>query len=407
MTVFRREWSLLSLICLAVFLAFLIAFEIPPIIGDLLTHFHIAYAQAGLFMTVFTVVPAVGSFLVGTYSDRYGVKNTVLLGLIVLSIAGYSSALCSSFLPMVLCRVFVGIGATLVFVPSLGTAVYVLPPRQANLGAGFFFGSLNLGLSTALLSTAVFAAAFGWPFPLKVYALAALGVAGLYLFVPGRIFAVISEESGSRRANRAQGPLRFSTPLILVLGGNFLLFFQSFGMITWLPEYLRVRHGYSPTTVGLVSMLLGLVLIPGSIVSGWLADHTNAWVVAVAGAALGAACPFALVSFPHFTVTEISAIVFLTSIGTSLLSIPLTSILSHLMPSRQRGKAAGLLITSGYSGAIFSTFFGGYLLTATRSYVVVFDIYASSMAVAAFLLLFLRSTYSDIRLAHRSDLERE
>ena len=64
---------------------------------------------------------------------------------------------------------------------------------------------------------------------------------------------------------------------VLVSIGYFLMLFHTYGMITWLPEYLKVARGYSPSEVGTVSMLLGLVMISGTFVSGWLGDRVGAW----------------------------------------------------------------------------------------------------------------------------------
>ena len=201
--------------------------------------------------------------------------------------------------------------------------------------------------------------------------------------------------SGNALVETSQASVQKSSgwPLVFVSAGNFLLFFQSFAMITWLPEYLSQQRQFPPGQVGAISMLLGLVVIPGSVLAGWLADRAGAWLVAVAGASLCAICPTVLVLTPALKSSGVSLDICLLSLGTSLLTIPLTSVLAKLVAQEHGGKAVGLILTTGYSGAIVSTYLGGFLLTSTGSYRLTFFMCSLSMLVTLALLSFLRETY--------------
>ena len=104
-------------------------------------------------------------------------------------------------------------------------------------------------------------------------------------------------------------------------------------------------------------MLLGLVVIPGSMCAGWLADRIGAWPVAVSGATLCAACPAVLV-LAQLNTAGVWIDIFLVALGTSLLTIPLTSILARLVSSEHGGKVVGLILTTGYGGALVATSWG-------------------------------------------------
>ena len=154
-----------------------------------------------------------------------------------------------------------------------------------------------------------------------------------------------------------------------------MMLFHTYGMITWLPEYLKVARGYTPGEVGTVSMLLGLVMIPGTFISGWLGDRVGAWGIGMIGIILCGACPAALVWIPGITLPAVLAVVCVLAFGICLLVVPLTSILSYLVPAKDNGKAVGLVHTTGYAGSIVSTYLGGYLLTVTGSYAWPFGLY--------------------------------
>jgi predicted MFS family arabinose efflux permease len=392
MRVSSSPWVALLLICSGVFCAFVSVFAIPPLIVTLSSEFHISFARSGLFMTAYTLTPTFGSLLIGFFSDRIGVRRSMLSGLALLVAAGILSSLTRNFWEMLACRILIGIGATTFFVPGLAAILRLFPPSRLNLPTGAYFSSLNLGLSVALFATPAIARSAGWRVALFSYAvLPMLLLTVMLLFTKPGFCGEYQRPAGESDSSTNAGISGW--PLVLVSVGNFCLFFQSFAMITWLPEYLGQQRGYPPGQVGAVSMLLGLVVIPGSLFAGWLADRVGAWFVAISGALLCAICPTVLIFAPHFRVTEVSMDTALLALGTSLLTIPLTSVVGKLVAQEHGGKAVGLILTTGYSGAIVSTYLGGWLLTASGSSRSTFFMCSISMLLTLVLLMFLRGTY--------------
>ena len=399
-----RGWKLLVLLCVANMVAYMGVFEIPPIIGNLVHDFHISYADAGLFMSVYAFVRMLGSLLTGVFSDRYGVKRLVLGGLVLVTVAGFLCAHSHGFASMLVYRTLIGTGATLIFIPGLATSMYLLKPEQVNLATGTFFTSMNLGLTLALLITPIMAASFSWRTPLNVFAAVAALVTVLFFFSTlGQTIkpaAITHAEAHGTGYTAGEYSIR-NVPLLLICGGYFLMLFHSYGMITWLPEYLKVARGYSPAEVGTVSMMLGLIMIPGTFLSGWIGDRLGAWGIGLVGAVLCGLCPAALILLPKLPIVGVYADITILAFGICLLVVPLTSILSYLVPAKDNGKAVGLVHTTGYAGSLISTFLGGYLLTITKSYFWTFMLYVASMVVTMVLLLALRSCYAEAKKAAR------
>ena len=400
---YLRGWKLLLLLCLANFVAYVTVFEVPPIIGDLVQNFRITYAQAGLLMTVYAAIRALGSLLAGMFSDRYGVKYIVLGGLILVSLAGFLCAVTTSYPALLTWRVLVGIGATAIFIPALSISMFQLSPQQVNLATGTFFSSMNLGLAVALFATPIWAASFGWRMPLKTFAGVGFGVAIVFfIFTWGRSLWQAPPPVASRPGKSGVVLGAYSirnVPLLIICSTYFLMLFQSYGMITWLPEYLRTVHLYSPDAVGSVSMLLGLVMIPGTAAAGWLSDRIGAWLVGIIGATLCGLSPAVLILLPHLSLAGVFLNVFILALGTSFLVVPLTSILSFLVPPQDSGKAVGLVHTAGYVGSLVSTYLGGYLLTIFGTYTWSFVIYSLSMLVTLVLLIIVRKSYVEARFS--------
>ena len=394
-----RGWKLLLLLCAANAVAYMGVFELPPIIGNLVHDFHISYADAGLFMGVYALVRMMASLLTGAISDRYGVKNLVLGGLLLVAVAGFLCAHSHGFSSMLVYRTLIGMGATLIFIPGLATSMYLLPD-QVNLATGTFFTSMNLGLTLALLVTPIMAASFSWRTPLNVFAGIAVLVTIVFLvstlgkeIQPARI----PHAAAHKTAYTAGEYSIHNKPLVLICAGYFLMLFHTYGMITWLPEYLKVARGYTPAEVGTTSMLLGLVMIPGTFFSGWLGDWLGAWGIGLAGAGLCALCPAALIVLPRLPIAGVFIDIIVLALGICLLVVPLTSIISYLVPEKDNGKAIGLAHTTGYAGSLIATYLGGYLLTRTGSYSWTFMLYVSSMVVTLILLMALRSCYAEAK----------
>jgi len=399
-----RGWKLLFLLCLANVVAYIAVFELPPIIGNLVHDFHISYAQAGLFMSVYALVRMIGSLMAGAFSDRYGVKYFVVAGLLLVAMAGFLCAHSNGYASTLVYRTMIGIGATLIFIPGLAASMYLLKPHQVNLATGAFFTSMNVGLTLALLITPIMAASFTWRTPLNLFAGIGLLVALVFfIFTRGQTLQASGDAHvSSQSSGLVVGAYSIrNLPLMMVCIGYFLMLFHTYGMITWLPEYLKVARGYPPGDVGRVSMTLGLVMIPGTFISGWLGDRIGAWGIGMVGAALCGFCPALLILLPSIPLVGVLADICFLAFGICFLVVPLTSILSYLVPAKDNGKAVGLVHTTGYAGSIASTYLGGYLLTVTGSYKWPFMLYVGSMVVTLLLLILLHKYYATAEMGRR------
>src|SRR4029077_4175437 len=112
-------------------------------------------------------------------------------------------------------------------------------------------------------------------------------------------------------------------------------------------------------------------------------------------------CPALLVLLPSISLVGVFINICFLAFGICFLVVPLTSILSSLVPAKDNGKAVGLVHTTGYAGSIASTYLGGYLLTVTGSYMWPFALYVLSMVITFLLLLALRSVYADAKLSRK------
>ena len=234
----------------------------------------------------------------------------------------------------------------------MATVLHLLPPARVNLATGAFFSSLNLGLTVAMLMTPIVAKLLGWRVPLSIFAiLAIILLAIISLFTHADLF----RGSWNAISHTARTPDRQGSgwALALVSAANFCLFFQSFAMITWLPEYLVAAARISTPAGG------GDFHVAGVGRHSWVDSRRlacgsrGAWAVAVVGRYVVCDLSRAVILLPDLRLPGVAGDICVVAFGTSLLTIPLTSVLAKLVAQEHGGKAVGLILTTGYSGGSF------------------------------------------------------
>jgi EmrB/QacA subfamily drug resistance transporter len=313
--------GLLLVMLLAALDQTIVATALPTIVGDLGGLSHISWVVTAYLLAQTAVTP-----LYGKLGDMYGRKIVLQAGLIVFLIG---SALCGqsqSLDELIAFRALQGLGGGGLMVSAQAAIGDVVPPRERGRYTGLFgavFGlasiagpllggfltsdlswrwifyvNLPLGivaffvlaatlptvservhhvvdyLGTALLAaglTAIVLAAslggtsYAWGSPFII----ALAIAGVLLLV--------AFSFAERRAAEPVLPPRLLTNRVFVVTGavGFVVGFALFGAVTYLPLFLQVVKGATPTGSGLQLLpLMGGLLIT-SILSGQLITRTG------------------------------------------------------------------------------------------------------------------------------------
>ncbi|MGW2489106.1 DHA2 family efflux MFS transporter permease subunit [Streptomyces sp. NPDC001606] len=392
----------------------IVSTALPTIVSDLGGLEHLSWV-----VTAYLLASTAATPLWGKLGDQFGRKRLFQTAIVIFLIG---SALCGAAQDMpqlIAFRAVQGLGGGGLMVLSMAIVGDVVPPRDRGRYQGLFgavFGATSVlgpllgGLFTEHLS-------WRWVFyvnlPVGVVALAviattlhiprrterhAIDYLGTFLIAAVATCLVLDASLGGttwawdsaqiiglavlgvllavafvaveRRAAEPVLPLKLFRIRTFVLAAviSFIVGFAMFGAMTYLPTFLQVVHGVSPTMSGvyMLPMVFGLLL--SSTVSGQIVSRTGRWkVFPVTGTAVTALGLLLLHRLDeHSGTAEMSAYFLVFGLGLGLVMQVLVLIVQNAVAYEDLGVATSgatffRSIGASFGVAIFGTIFAGRL----------------------------------------------
>ncbi|MFJ4598819.1 MDR family MFS transporter [Streptomyces griseoluteus] len=253
---------------------------------------------------------------------------------------------------------YVNLPVGIVALVVIATALHI--PRRTSRHTIDYLGTL---LIASVATCLVLVASLGgttWPWAsAQIIGLAVLGVLLAVAFV-----------GVERRAAEPVLPLKLFRIRTFTLAAviSFIVGFAMFGAMTYLPTFLQIVHGISPTMSGvhMLPMVVGLLLT--STVSGQIVSRTGRWkVFPVAGTAVTALGLLLLHQLDeHSSTLEMSLYFFVFGLGLGLVLQVLVLIVQNAVSYQDLGVATSgatffRSIGASFGVAIFGTVFSGRL----------------------------------------------
>ncbi|MCF1644671.1 MFS transporter [Streptomyces indiaensis] len=392
----------------------IVSTALPTIVSDLGGLDHLSWVVTAYLLAATAATP-----LWGKLGDQYGRKRLFQTAIVIFLVG---SALCGAAQDMaqlIAFRALQGLGGGGLIVLSMAIVGDLVPPRERGRYQGLFgavFGATSVlgpllgGLFTQHLS-------WRWVFyvnlPVGVVALAVIAtvlhlprtsqrhvidylgtlliaavatclvlVASLGgttwawgswqivgLAVLGAVLAV-AFVAVERRAAEPVLPLRLFRVRTFTLAAviSFVVGFAMFGAMTYLPTFLQVVQGISPTMSGvhMLPMVLGLLL--ASTTSGQIVSRTGRWkVFPIAGTGITTLGLLLLHQLDeHSSTAELSGFFFVFGLGLGLVMQVLVLIVQNAVPYADLGVATSgatffRSIGAAFGVSVFGTVFAGRL----------------------------------------------
>ncbi len=355
------RWWMLLLLSLTLLAMTLNWFDISAAFPQLGQQFHLNISQLSSLIALFILGFAVFHIPAGMLAYRIGVKNTLLLGLLLESLGGIASAFAPNYAWLAVLRFLTGVGGTFIIGMALSLVTSWFRGRELALAMGLVGGvAFTLGEAIALFGWVGLIEATGWSTAIVIG-----GVIGLIIFVVCLLFLrVPSHEVEQLSAGtfqwKAMRRVLGNRDLWLIGLSFFGVYGAGITTAQLLTTYLVQVYHLSIANGGLIAAVYVLMAIPGSILGGFVGDRTKNLraVFVVPWVVLG--LTLALFSFLGFTGVWIMVIVAgaCQLVGFSAWTAAPGHYRDRVFPE-DVATAEGLLLTvSGLGGFIVPIIFG-------------------------------------------------
>ena len=350
-----------------------------------------------VFAIGFVVRPLGGVFL-GHVADRVGRRRVMLLSVSLMAVTTliigvlptYSTIGVWAGVILLGCRILQGLSTGIEAPLSTAYAVELQPAGHEGRAAGYISFFVNLGILLASLTSFITSylvggdamAEWGWRVPILLGAAMSFFVVYLRRSLP----ETLSEEEKADQPSGTWSGIRKHwiglAAIIFVVGAAQA---YNYAWNVGLPSLARGSYGENPTTVFALTTVLGVILLVGSLATGWVADRvklSRAFVVTRLAAipAVFLMLLYAGPGIPTFAAVLLFGGVFLVA-NMTLYNVVSTS----LMPKYCRATGTGL----GYGVAV--ALFGGtasYLLVwlQSRDLLWMFPVYTAALSIISVVL---------------------
>jgi DHA1 family multidrug resistance protein-like MFS transporter len=331
-------------------------------------------ASVGLFTSSFMLASAVMSPRFGSFSDRHGRKQVMILGLIGDIIFGTLTGLAPSWLWLLLIRLINGAVSSAAMLAADALLIDIVPPNKRGEASGFIMSMMTIGRNVGPLfgGTVQWASVFYGLSVLDSYRVpyfvdSSLAVVALVLVVwkvrdRRPVETPTLNVSDVPSGNRHSVHVSSSYKVLLVYS-----FVTGIGVGFIMPImvlFYNDKFGIDPIEIGLILTISGFVGLATSYVAGRLSDRAGRKPFIAAGNFTARVLDVALPLTGD--VTQATGVVSFRSVGFNISMPALRALRADITPSGERGRYFGMFMTAWTAGDIIGPIFSTYLYDIYR-----------------------------------------
>ncbi len=339
--------------------------------------FDLDNEQLGLLGSAFMFVYAIASPFSGYTVDLLSRRMLIALGLAFWSLICAATALSRTFVQLVLFRGAEGLGEAFYFPASMSVLADYHGPRTRSRAMSIHQTSVYLGTAGGAVLAGYLGQHYGWKAPFWVLGLAGLGYAaflGTVLVEPTRdqaagdpggsdVMADPDEQTpakGAIEATLAKKVARIvmnpaaALLLAVFVGANFV----AATFLAWLPLYLFEKFELELANSSLISTAWPLASLVGALGGGVAADraarHSSGGRILVQSIGLILAAPFVFLAGQSASLAIIIVALMGAGLCKGIYDANIFASLYDVIPPQDRGTAAGLMNTVGWTGGFLA-----------------------------------------------------
>lgn len=357
------RWSILALLfCVRVTMAFQ-SQAVAALSPYIMESYGVGLADIGLLIGLYLSPGILIAFPGAAIGRRFGDKQTVAFGLVLMLLGGLVVALMPTWEAQIAGRVLAGTGGVILNVLMSKMVTDWFAGHNLATAMGIFINSWPVGIAAALLVLPFFAETIGLS--------ATMGLISGFI-ATGLVLLVTLYQPPNKPA--ATNPTRSSQPdkttlvCIFLAGVIWALYNSALAMIFGFGPAMLVERGWSASAASsTTSIVLWLVAISVPL-GGLIADRFKCRDLVLAGGVLS----FAVLIFITPMVQQ-SVMMFITlGVAAGLAAGPIMSLPAEILPPEDRAHGMGLFFTIYYFTIVFAPMIGGRLSDSAGTAAVAF-----------------------------------
>jgi ACS family D-galactonate transporter-like MFS transporter len=406
-SVIKTRHIVLTVLCLMYFVAYVDRVNISVAAPMIRTELGLSPTQLGLVFSAFAYSYAAMQIVGGWLSDRYGPRLVLAALSLIWAAATVLTGLSWGILPLVCCRLVVGLGEGGAFPTATRALAFWMPIGERGFAQGITHGSSRFGGALTPPIVLAIVTASGWRTSFVVLGCVSALWTLIWLLVfrntPSEHSRVTAAEAEELRAAAAAvgAPARrvpwrdLVSRMWLVTFVDFCYGWSLWVFLTWLPSYLTDARGFDLKAMSIMAMLPLTAGVLGDILGGVASDalfrrtgnlrlaRVAVLVVGLLGA-LGFIVPAARTASPLGAVSALAAAFFFLELTNAVLwSLPID------IAGAYAGTAGGMMNTGfGIAGMISPVVFG-LIIERTGRYDLPFLVSAGLLLIGAAAALFI------------------
>lgn len=272
----RLRWPVVALLSVGMVISYFDRVNLTVALPSMAGEFGWSRVQQGMALSAIFWAYTVVQIPAGMLVSRYGVRVVYLIGFLIWSLASAGTALVSGMWALVAMRLLVGTGEAVVAPASMRYISHHFEEKQRGLAVGLYMTGTKLGPALGLPLAAFLVERFGWQVMFLSLGLASLIWLGPWLawVKPGDPAAQPRPLTGRGEGSWAGiGRMLRSPAMGGILLGTFCYMYFVYYSMTWMPIYLKEKHGMSIQRMGWYGgvSFAGMAIVAA--LAGWLADR--------------------------------------------------------------------------------------------------------------------------------------
>jgi multidrug resistance protein len=263
---------------------YIVAAVLPAIADDL----HEAIGLVGLLASAYALPTAIFAPVFGPLSDRRGRRAGMLIGLTIFSVAAAACTIAPTLPTLLLARAINGLGAAIATPATLAYASDLPSPRERARTLGIVLSAFPFSTLVGLPIGAIVTGIWGWraafAFVLVVAILAVIGIS--------RLPADRPQASGRPGYLSSYRAILADRRALGVLAVTFAWFAGTFGYFVYQAEFFHEAFGLPTNIAGLSYLVVGLVGVAATRLSGTFLHAVGARRAVMIGIAAFAGAAF-------------------------------------------------------------------------------------------------------------------